>query len=76
MVSLLDDLQVEPEDRRRGCAMGKLLARLDEKERTAVVAAIDNGLSSTAIAHALQKNGYDVAHWTVSRHRRNECKCR
>lgn len=69
--------------RRLVCAVERLLVELDEKDREEVEIAMDRvELTSPAIRKALIRRlagTHDAAHlpsaWTLSRHRRKECRC-
>lgn len=69
--------------RRLVCAVERLLAELSDDDRREVQKAMDRvELTSPAIRKALIRrlfDTHDAAHipsaWTLSRHRRKECRC-
>lgn len=64
------------------CAVGRLLETLDAEDQAALVNVLqDKSISSSAIAHVLEKYGFVMSGRTVNRHRnlgtdKNRCSCR
>ena len=58
------------------CAVGQMLATVDDDLRTEIVAVIESAAySSSAIARALKARGHDITENSVGRHRREGCRC-
>jgi hypothetical protein len=58
------------------CTFGKLLERLDPKDRAVLEAALqDPDVKHTRIAEVLAGAGHKMKSHTVSRHRKGECAC-
>lgn len=80
-MAIRDDLQgLKKTD--ASCAVGKLLETLDDYDRAALIDVLqDRDISSSAIAHVLEKYGFVMSGRTVNRHRnrgtdKNRCSCR
>ena len=74
-MSLLDDLKTVNIIKGPQCSVGSMLARLDPKESTAVLAVIDDQESSlTALSRILLKYGYSINSKTLRRHRNRNNK--
>jgi len=89
-MALADRLAGEMVKRQRGCAIGRLLDTLPERDSTALAAAIDevraadkkgihpqarNGITATAIHRALDAEGHKMAAYTVQTHVYGRCGC-
>lgn len=82
-MALFDDLQMAGEGRLRPgvkCVVGQLLTNLDDKDRGALVAVLDeNQVSAASISRLLKKNGHNIAQHSISNHRRrfagSGCRC-
>lgn len=66
-----------PRAAKRPCAVGRLLPRLSDRDRAALVAALADreGLTTSDILRDLRAEGHEVGHTTVLRHRKGECCC-
>lgn len=77
-MGLLEDLTSEESFGRRQslfCTVCKLVDSFDDKAKKIFNARLeDKTISSAAIARVLQKNGHNISHAVLSRHRRRECK--
>jgi hypothetical protein len=58
------------------CVMCLTVPTLSKEDRAALDAAMDSDIAHTAIARALQAEGYNVKATSVARHRRYECATR
>lgn len=79
-IAELNDLHVVKNVARPLCSMHNILASLDEAEREALMAALDNStIRHTDLAGVLTNRGFKVSAVTVSRHRNrgesNGCRC-
>lgn len=80
-MSIHDDLE-ELKKTGASCAVGRLLETLDAYDRASLISVLqDKDISSSAIAHVLEKHGYLMSGRTVNRHRnigtdKNRCSCR
>jgi hypothetical protein len=82
-MALFDDLQTAGEGRLHSgnkCVVGQLLKKLDDKDRVALVAVLDeNQVSAASLSRLLDKNGHKISHSSISNHRRrllgSGCRC-
>ena len=65
------------DNRLRGprCSFGKVLDKLDESDRKALMQALNSDVAGSVIAAALQAEGHKIKGHTVRRHRNRECSC-
>jgi hypothetical protein len=82
-MSLSDDLRtVGVYQLRPGvkCVVGQLLDKLDDEDRNALVAVLDeNQVTAASLSRLLDKNGHKISHSSISNHRRrlvgSGCRC-
>jgi hypothetical protein len=82
-MALFDDLQTAGEGRLRPgvkCVVGQLLTNLDDKDRGALVAVLDESqVSAASLSRLLHNNGHSISHHSISNHRRRAlgtgCRC-
>lgn len=74
LVEQLDELDaLSPSSEK--CAFARRLESLPEDKRKAVEDALRRGVSGSAIARVLSKNGIHVPASTLRQHRRSDCVC-
>jgi L-ribulose-5-phosphate 3-epimerase UlaE len=79
-IAKLNDLHVTKTVARPLCSLHNVLVSLDDEEREALLAALDNRqIRHTDLARVLSERGFNVSAVTVSRHRKrgesNGCRC-
>ena len=79
-IAELNDLHVVKNVARPLCSVHTVLGTLDDNEREALLAALDNRqIRHTDLARVLSDRGFNVSAVTVSRHRNrgesNGCRC-
>lgn len=79
-MGLYEDAVDESADQyaRRGCAVGRLLKRLDKEDQVELLAALSSDhVTSTGLGRALRKRygASAPSGYTVNRHRREVCGC-
>ena len=57
------------------CSFGKVLDKLDESDRAALMQALGSDVSGSVIAAALRAEGHHMKGHTVQRHRNQDCGC-
>lgn len=84
---LVDDLLMrEPSNVKMECGFTRIYQALDEKEKTAVDAALERIKNDTGagrakvysyswLAEVLKKNGYSISSSTIARHMTGRCNC-
>ena len=76
-MSLLADIRAEQAAQPGPkCSFPTVMASLAPEDAADVLAAIDEGRKSSAIARALRKRGVELGEYTIARHRRGACTCR
>jgi hypothetical protein len=72
-----EDAPIAFTERGGQCAVGLLLADLDEESRTLLETWIDDPrFTAVAISDSLKLKGIPLGPWSLNRHRRRICKCR
>lgn len=75
-MGLIDALGGDDLVRRPECTIKALLLSLPDKERDALLAAMNNPAKShTFISRVLRDEGHNISSNTVGRHRRGDCSC-
>lgn len=76
-MSLLSDIEAETLAPGYQCGIARILEALDVTERNELEHAINRAdkYTNAAIARALAKRGHKAEAFTVSRHRRGDCRC-
>lgn len=61
----------------RPCLIARELAKMPEKDRAAVLSALepDSGFTASYVAEAMREDGYDSPVHAMQRHRRGVCTC-
>lgn len=73
---ILADIKSASEAKGPQCTVGVVLSVLKGDEKEALNAALaDPTIQLVAISRWLRKNGHDAKPHTLSRHRRQECRC-
>lgn len=73
---ILSEIKAGSEAKGPQCTVAVVLATLKGEERDALDAALaDQTIQLVAISRWLRKNGHDAKPHTLSRHRRQECRC-
>ncbi len=57
------------------CSTAKLIVELNEADRTALLNAIEKGISTTTLVSALRAEGYKLGDDSLNKHRKQRCKC-
>lgn len=75
--SLMDEiLEVQEAGRATGCTMRGVLEAMEDTDRLALEAALENqAVMGSAIAAVLKRRGFTMSSHTVNRHRRGACSC-
>lgn len=81
-MGILDDLQ-KVESITPGCPLARAILSMNEEEASAVQSALeDAGIKGSVLTDILIKNGYNISHTNVSRHRKmltgeggTKCSC-
>lgn len=75
--SLLDEiLELQEAGRATGCTIKTIFESMEDSDRTALIAALENpSVTGSAIAAVLKRRGHPISSHTVQRHRRQVCSC-
>jgi hypothetical protein len=57
------------------CTFTTLAEKLNDKDREALIKAIESGIPTSTIAHALRSEGYKIGEPTINAHRQGKCRC-
>jgi hypothetical protein len=71
----LKELAAQRKDYSKYCAYQMLVDKLAEKDRAALEAAWERGMSANVIVKALRAEGYKTTAETIRSHRNGLCKC-
>jgi len=76
LLSAIEELIATPVVTGFPCSVGEFLKQINDKERTAFNALLENQKFGTIrIYEMLQKNNYTVAKAALYKHRRKQCRC-
>ena len=75
-MNLYDEILQASKPNRPQCSVGKVVAELDDADRTALTTALaDPAVTGAGIAKVLTARGHKLNGPTVQRHRRGDCDC-
>lgn len=74
-MDLLDDIRAEQRANGSKCRAGAFIGTLDDTQRAAIKAALEEGIQHVAIGRWLKKLGFQHGEATVARHLRGDCQC-
>ena len=57
------------------CPVGKLMERLDDADKKALLDAFKKGIPAVTITNALRKEGYKIAETSIGNHKKGICRC-
>ena len=76
-MGLADDLLEagKPKPQKTLCPVGKVLESLDQKDKNALINAINSEMGALGIINSLKKNGYKISRDSFYPHRKRTCLC-